>query len=451
MGKTIFRMINGRVVPMVVDEEIAGNNGTMFYVSTPKHKTNERKLSHKSSFVIPNATCQKCGKDVFYYENSFGSRVLFDSLGPPWPIHPCYSTFVEKKRKLLSAQDRGWEPVIIKKAVITSTGALKIQGILGKKEIRFSFDEKTFSKMRISIEDAENLIIFGSVERGKIQTHNGKNLFSTRFNEVIISPPKEDNKIIIEEPIKIFGIKNTVDNIYYLVDIIEDGELTAQILILKNKFDKYFSNNASLILKKTTECNPFAFKCKSESHGMYINLNVLSDGITYISKDYIESISKNRNPDDKWFVGILSIEKMQLIANQDDNLKKLLITGLLNRGFNTNYLILDNSLSLSIYEAHKKNRVNSISAKVYENQSSIEIVIDFASVITISTEAIVVNDSYINRVNKKKERRLAIHKNTANKNKIEINLPDIENQISNLSSKLSTAMADAFASAKRRK
>ncbi|WP_368869064.1 hypothetical protein [Proteus mirabilis] len=184
---------------------------------------------------------------------------------------------------------------------------------------------------------------------------------------------------------------------------------------------------------------------------MYINLNVLSDGITYISKDYIESISKNRNPDDKWFVGILSIEKMQLIANQDDNLKKLLITGLLNRGFNTNYLILDNSLSLSIYEAHKKNRVNSISAKVYENQSSIEIVIDFASVITISTEAIVVNDSYINRVNKKKERRLAIHKNTANKNKIEINLPDIENQISNLSSKLSTAMADAFASAKRRK
>ena len=81
MGKTIFRMINGRVVPMVVDEEIAGNNGTMFYVSTPKHKTNERKLSHKSSFVIPNATCQKCGKDVFYYENSFGSRVLFDSLG----------------------------------------------------------------------------------------------------------------------------------------------------------------------------------------------------------------------------------------------------------------------------------------------------------------------------------------------------------------------------------
>ncbi|MDU5965560.1 MAG: hypothetical protein E6Z01_10770, partial [Actinomyces sp.] len=152
MGKTIFRMINGRVVPMVVDEEIAGNNGTMFYVSTPKHKTNERKLSHKSSFVIPNATCQKCGKDVFYYENSFGSRVLFDSLGPPWPIHPCYSTFVEKKRKLLSAQDRGWEPVIIKKAVITSTGALKIQGILGKEEIRFSFDEKTFSKMRISIE-----------------------------------------------------------------------------------------------------------------------------------------------------------------------------------------------------------------------------------------------------------------------------------------------------------
>jgi hypothetical protein len=26
---------------------------------------------------------------VFFYQNSFGSRVFFDELGPPWPKHPC--------------------------------------------------------------------------------------------------------------------------------------------------------------------------------------------------------------------------------------------------------------------------------------------------------------------------------------------------------------------------
>ncbi|MBC8652931.1 hypothetical protein GQR86_06000 [Providencia vermicola] len=97
MGKTIFRMINGRIVPMVVDEETIGDPSQYTYKQTPKHPTTERKLSDKAAFVIPNAVCLSCGKDVFYYENSFGSRVLFDSLGPPWPIHPCYSNYVEKK------------------------------------------------------------------------------------------------------------------------------------------------------------------------------------------------------------------------------------------------------------------------------------------------------------------------------------------------------------------
>lgn len=41
------------------------------------------------SFCTPNATCPVCGARVFFYSNSFGSRVFFDDLGPPWPKHPC--------------------------------------------------------------------------------------------------------------------------------------------------------------------------------------------------------------------------------------------------------------------------------------------------------------------------------------------------------------------------
>lgn len=43
-----------------------------------------------SSFTIPNATCPICGDHVFYYENIHGSKVWFDDLGPPWPIHGCF-------------------------------------------------------------------------------------------------------------------------------------------------------------------------------------------------------------------------------------------------------------------------------------------------------------------------------------------------------------------------
>lgn len=40
-------------------------------------------------FVNPNAQCPVCGAAVFFYQNSLGSRVYFDQLGPPWPKHPC--------------------------------------------------------------------------------------------------------------------------------------------------------------------------------------------------------------------------------------------------------------------------------------------------------------------------------------------------------------------------
>lgn len=454
MGKTIFRMLNGRVVPMVVDEEVVGEGSSFVYIQTPKHIATERKLTNKSAFTIPNAICQKCGKDVFYYENSSGSKVLFDSLGPPWPIHPCYSAFIEKKKNILSAKELGWEPVIIKKAVITSSGALKMQGTLNGEEVRFSFDEKTFSRMRISIKDAENLIIFGSVDKGKVQTHNGKKSFSTRFNEVKNSRQVE-NKIIIDDPVNIFGIKNTIDNNYYLIDVIEKGELTAQILINKNKYDKYFVSNTSLIIKKTSENIPFAFKCKSESHGMYLNLNVLSDGITYVSSYYRKISRDNNSPDKMHFVGFLNIDKMQLFSGGDDQAKNLLISGFLNKSFHTNYSITNSSLSLSIYESYKKNRPHNMSAMVFENQNTIEMKINCADIITISTKAIAVGDSYASKLTRMKAEaaKAILKKKTKQENKKQHHelTVDIEDQITNLSSRLSTAMADAFASAKKRK
>ena len=40
------------------------------------------------SRTIPTR-CPYCGAKVFYYTNEAGSKVFFDELGPPWPIHSC--------------------------------------------------------------------------------------------------------------------------------------------------------------------------------------------------------------------------------------------------------------------------------------------------------------------------------------------------------------------------
>ena len=45
--------------------------------------------SASSAFVYPNASCPVCGDEVFFYQNSSGSKVFFDEIGHPWPKHPC--------------------------------------------------------------------------------------------------------------------------------------------------------------------------------------------------------------------------------------------------------------------------------------------------------------------------------------------------------------------------
>ncbi len=72
-----------------------------------------------SSFINPNTTCPVCGEQVFYYENSYGGRVYFDSLGPPWPKHPCidYVTTGTKPQKVKFSDwvNDLWQPFQIEK------------------------------------------------------------------------------------------------------------------------------------------------------------------------------------------------------------------------------------------------------------------------------------------------------------------------------------------------
>lgn len=51
---------------------------------------------HWSSYTIPNVRCWDCGEAVFFHRSPNGGSVLFDALGPPWPIHPCFEERVRR-------------------------------------------------------------------------------------------------------------------------------------------------------------------------------------------------------------------------------------------------------------------------------------------------------------------------------------------------------------------
>ena len=67
--------------------------------------------------------CRYCGAKVFYFSCDCGSKVFFDSLGYPWPVHECgvriferpliieeeYARRIEEKQE---RRRRGWVPPI---------------------------------------------------------------------------------------------------------------------------------------------------------------------------------------------------------------------------------------------------------------------------------------------------------------------------------------------------
>lgn len=82
------------------------------------------------TFTRPTG-CPVCGAPVFFYQSPEKGRVFFDSLGPPWPKHPCTdngrpvslsrenTTFPSNKSSgnqrpsLLPWQREGWQPFIV--------------------------------------------------------------------------------------------------------------------------------------------------------------------------------------------------------------------------------------------------------------------------------------------------------------------------------------------------
>lgn len=57
---------------------------------------------HKPGLSLTFLTqCYWCNDDVFFHRNKNGGCVLFDSLGPPWPVHPCWEQYCEDRAEAI--------------------------------------------------------------------------------------------------------------------------------------------------------------------------------------------------------------------------------------------------------------------------------------------------------------------------------------------------------------
>ena len=50
-------------------------------------------------------TCWWCGAEVYYHTNGYGDSVLFDALGYPWQIHPCWTDYWKGQKALRKGLD----------------------------------------------------------------------------------------------------------------------------------------------------------------------------------------------------------------------------------------------------------------------------------------------------------------------------------------------------------
>ena len=82
--------------------------GTHWSTSDASQQTRSWALQDTGARLVHPTSCWWCEEDVYFFRDENGGCALFDSLGPPWPIHACW----EDHRSSISSEiERSLESV----------------------------------------------------------------------------------------------------------------------------------------------------------------------------------------------------------------------------------------------------------------------------------------------------------------------------------------------------
>lgn len=73
----------------------SGGNFGYYAAPTPVRSWD---LERDTEALTHPTACWWCGEPVYFHRSETGGCVLFDELGPPWPVHPCWELRAEYRR-----------------------------------------------------------------------------------------------------------------------------------------------------------------------------------------------------------------------------------------------------------------------------------------------------------------------------------------------------------------
>lgn len=173
-----FRTLkDGRVIPIANPTTVSSPSS----FKQPQRPSGYKGYLTETSFTVPNYICRSCGQRVFYYEHPNGAKVLFDSLGPPWPKHPCYqSVGVSNAKRVTSAPKLlQWIPAFWERAITLKSGAIRVQIRTFEHQLRFELSPQQVKSLVVnqgSIKDALFQVAQMSLasNQPEVSIHTGK-------------------------------------------------------------------------------------------------------------------------------------------------------------------------------------------------------------------------------------------------------------------------------------
>lgn len=202
-----FITLDGRIVPIRQKKLPTAKIRIVEPVPPKGFKSSKSHYQTEKAFTVPNATCPKCGANVYYYEHPNGAKVFFDALGPPWPKHPCTSAEPSPQsppnKTKPSFDSSGWQPLFIKNLTpIDAMGDYQIRAKLNNNTTDvfvINIKPELMRQKKFKRKNADSLLLFGRRTgdgKAEISVSNGSFCWTMlgRIEQEATMPPDAANK-----------------------------------------------------------------------------------------------------------------------------------------------------------------------------------------------------------------------------------------------------------------